>query len=144
MSGYFWTPDDIELLKKLNSEGKTAAQVGVVLGMTSRAVSNKLHSLGVKSGYKQPRKPKKPRLLQAKPAPVKIVPIAAPIFQSVTLDRRTGCCFPLNDGGPFLFCNAPGDARGASLYCEYHWQAMHNSAAQHHPRSVRSALKVAA
>lgn len=35
-----------------------------------------------------------------------------------TLELRTGCCWPVNDGGPFLFCDDTRD--GTSRYCPAH------------------------
>lgn len=40
----------------------------------------------------------------------------------VNLFDRTGCAFPINDGGPFLFCNEP--LTSVRPYCETHAQMM--------------------
>lgn len=52
-------------------------------------------------------------------------PVDAPTGPGVTLEKRTGCCFPTNDGRPFLFCDAPGKAYGESVYCDFHINAMY-------------------
>ena len=47
---------------------------------------------------------------------------------SVTLLERgpDQCCFPVNDGGPFLFCGAPKKA--GSPYCKRHYKLMYRPA----------------
>jgi hypothetical protein len=51
----------------------------------------------------------------------KLPPIEAPAGDHVTLaDRRADQCgWPVNDGGPFLYCSAP-KAAGHKRYCDHH------------------------
>lgn len=45
-----------------------------------------------------------------------------PPMTPVTLWERTGCCFPTNEGGPYLFCDNP--QRHPTSYCEFHGNLM--------------------
>lgn len=60
-------------------------------------------------GYRPRREPK--------------VDIAPPPTEHAPLMARTGCAFPVNDGAPFLFCNAALDLP-VSAYCAHHRQRM--------------------
>lgn len=52
------------------------------------------------------------------------------------------CKWPLNDGGPFLFCGEAKKSDGA--YCAFHAQASIGKGTESERTAVRSALKVAA
>lgn len=57
---FTWTPDVIEQMKALFSEGKSAAETGAILGCSRNAVIGKWHRLGMSVAAK-PRKPRVPR-----------------------------------------------------------------------------------
>lgn len=50
------------------------------------------------------------------------VTIPPPDTVFATLELRTGCAWPVNDGKPFLFCDAPTEG---SPYCPHHRQRMY-------------------
>lgn len=62
-----------------------------------------------------------------RPRPEPKVSVASPDTNYATLVDRTGCAFPINDGRPFLFCNAELDA-SPSAYCGHHRQRMYTKA----------------
>lgn len=64
------------------------------------------------------------RRYRARREPVMVLP--APVSENVPLLDRTGCAFPVNDGAPFLFCNAVRD-EPKSAYCAHHRQRMFTS-----------------
>lgn len=45
-----------------------------------------------------------------------------PPMTPVRLLERTGCCFPVNDGGPYLFCN--NETHFPTSYCLFHGNLM--------------------
>jgi hypothetical protein len=52
------------------------------------------------------------------------LPEAVPV---TLLERRADqCCYPVNDGGPYLFCGAP--KKKGSSYCEKHHKSMYRPA----------------
>lgn len=73
--------------------------------------------------FKAPKPAKKPWVRSTKPTPPHPRQrIQHPPMTPVTLLERTGCCFPVNDGRPFLFCdNAKHDR---SSYCLFHGNLM--------------------
>jgi len=131
----FWTDDRVKELSILWAEGFTARQIEARLGAPSRnAVLGKAHRLGLPARPKpEPKKPKpkgkniyfgtgfhrRPKLATppSMPKPVPLPPVVKP----VPLHERTGCCFPVNNGKPYLFCNEPTEAHS---YCAYHWRRM--------------------
>lgn len=55
------------------------------------------------------------------PRDMTIAPPTAPGAVAVQLHERTGCCFPVNNGKPYLFCN---EATEAGSYCTFHKDLM--------------------
>lgn len=70
-----------------------------------------------KSRAKSPEEKERDRLARMElPKPVSIVPHVHGLY--VLLEDCDGCTWPLNDGGPYLFC---GHAKfGKYAYCEHH------------------------
>lgn len=124
-----WTPDKVEELRRIWLD-YSASEIGAMLGFTKKSVDHKARNLGLpnknhvavarrSAALKLASKGKQGRPVTA----VKVVP-PAPNMKPVELHERTGCCFPVNDGGPFLFCNSPGTVHGASIYCDFHKHIM--------------------
>ena len=139
----FWERDEFTQerraqLKALIEQGLTNKAAGAVMGISKSSVSGMLDRM-IKSGMAVNRPPKpvkavnKSRVFKAKirwrerhakgpqlPRPRQH--IDHPPMTPVGLLERTGCCFPVNDGGPFLFCN--NSKREQSSYCLFHGNLM--------------------
>ncbi|MEM9495466.1 MAG: GcrA family cell cycle regulator [Pseudomonadota bacterium] len=134
-----WTPERVEQLKTLWSEGLSAAQIANKMGgVTRNAVIGKVHRLGL-SGRATPAKPQRGRA-GAEPkneetteiAPVAEVKpiIAEPDFISpalldgdamtVATIKNNMCKWPIGDpaSDDFHFCGQPTSA--GKSYCAYH------------------------
>ncbi len=128
-----WTDDRVTLLKKLWSEGKTAAEIAKELGgVTRNAVIGKAHRLKLSSRVSPIQQNKKP--LQAKKAPEKKKP-HKPMVQDMNrekydlIDLKGGQCrWPIGDPKEknFGFC---GDEGVPGLpYCMEHAQMAYQAA----------------
>jgi len=118
-------------LKSLIEQGYTNQAAAIALGSTKSAVGKMLWRmqqrgivvnrpvpvLKIKT-IKEPRPPRSK--MRTAPQPRKH--IEHPPMTPVTLQERAGCCFPVNDGGPYLFCDNPKHDR--SSYCEFHGNLM--------------------
>lgn len=78
------------------------------------------------SHHGEGRKPKITYKRGYRPRPEPKVSIAPSDMSYATLADRTGCAFPVNNGGPFLFCNA--EVGEQSPYCAHHRQRMYTKA----------------
>ena len=141
-----WSAAEIEAIRTLWESGKTGGFIAAQLGRSRCSILGKLSRLGIKGrqatarvqrATKVPKAEAKEtrhkgsnayRILHAirnrqevatriaaaavKLPPSRIVPGSNP----VTLFERTGCCFPVNEGGPFLFCNEAAEGS----YCPSH------------------------
>lgn len=135
-----WTDERTAMLKKLYTEGVSAGQIAVRLGVTCNAVIGKIHRLGLPSRAKpRPPKPRREPAVQrlfclnsavsAPPAPSTVLPPkpthAEPLSQKLTLLQLgpANCRYPIGDIGVpgFYFCGAPILRQGAP-YCAYHSQ----------------------
>ena len=140
--GFEWNAENVSKLEKLWAEGYSCSEIAcrISTGITRNAVIGKVHRLKltprvmripVTPTQRQAKREKKERMkkncirshdiapvIRFPKAPPKM--IEPPNSAHVTLVNRTGCCWPVNDGGPFLFCNA--DRHGKSDYCEFHLQ----------------------
>lgn len=131
-----WTPEAIEKLKAMRDAGEAGSSIAKALGngCTRNMVLGKIWRLALDYPDDQPRKAAalrraqehkkalqgKPRKPSLKPKPRIYYPPPPPEIYTgtgITLAERTGCCWPLNDGRPFVFCNA---AKQRGDYCEYH------------------------
>lgn len=129
-------PKSIDTLRTMWPTNASLAEIAAAIGTTRKAITGKRQRLGL-----PPRDPNinakvgaNARWIKERDAgnPVnKWLPkvtqpwrykrlagaeLLAPDSNPVPLEYRMGCCFPINDGGPFLFCNAPTSAD----YCEFH------------------------
>jgi GcrA cell cycle regulator len=56
------TPEAIDLMRRLWSEGKSASEIGSLLGVTKNAILGKIHRLGLRRNvHKAPLEPRPPR-----------------------------------------------------------------------------------
>lgn len=147
MNRYDWTADRVAELRRLRDDGKSAAQIAIMMGVASRnAVLGKLHRLGEgltpgavahrraqAARANVPRKPKTPpadKVVRLKPKPVRLkidkTPLRAADLTCATpfLDLGAGQCRWPEGDGPYLFCARPAD-RGlrttdAPVFCGAH------------------------
>ena len=134
-------------MRQMNAAFASEAQMAAALGMTERAVAAKRKRLGLYSDRKRAaeianatkfrlgmigkKKVKEPRPVKHKSESAAWLasvsdgrsnPFPKPQTTPVELHDVTGCKWPVNDGGPFLFCNAPKDNHN---YCDHHrWEGM--------------------
>lgn len=138
---FIWSDERVEKLRNLWNDGLSASQIAARLGGVSRnGVIGKAHRIGLakrKFAY-DPAKPR-PRREHAerviRPKKVKLAPPPPPVevahaapavglpkpkpFMKTLLELQCDeCKWPVNDGGPYLFCGHQRHAGGA--YCEYH------------------------
>lgn len=135
-----WTDDRVELLTKLWTEGKTAAEIAKTLGgVTRNAVIGKAHRLKLSnrvSPIQQNKKPAAPANTQSAPAPKAEKKKAKEIVE----ERPTGDGIQLMDLGPRM-CRWPsGDPREEGFgfcgcksmsglpYCEEHAKIAYQAA----------------
>lgn len=144
-------PDRVELLKKRWAEGASASVIAREIGndVTRNAVIGQVQRLGLsKRDTKTTRnevsfrpsskgRPDQMQAMAKKPLAF-VTPIDpnAPTPLNLTLEEREKhqCAFPVNDGGPFLYCGH-GTAESSS-YCPYHDRMMRTG-----PRPLPKLLK---
>jgi GcrA cell cycle regulator len=135
MTATRWSDDTINTLIVLWHRGLSAREIGEQIDRTRNAVIGKLSrlrdQLRLLSGCRIPSPPRvrirhKP-LMNTKPEDVPIVvPEPTERKRMITLMELNGdtCRWPLNDGGPFLFC---GDLKAdGSPYCVKHTNAAYH------------------
>lgn len=122
-----WTAEERENLRKLYASGITYIEIADALNRPRGSVSHQIRTLGI-SGIKGERAANHSIARYAKSKAAernaqcsmaalpksRIVPGSTP----VNLFERTGCCFPVNGGGPYLFCDVPLADHGS--YCAAH------------------------
>lgn len=118
-------------LKNLIESGYTNQAAADVLGTSKSAIGKMLWRMqkrGIVINRPVPvfkakavKKPRPPRS-KVRTAPQPRRRIEHPPMTPVSLFERSGCAFPVNDGGPFLFCN--NDKHDRSSYCEFHGNLM--------------------
>lgn len=132
----YWSENEEVQVKRraltaLIEAGATNKAAGLALGIGKSAVSGILHRME-KQGIivvrppkpvkaKAPKKPVQFRSWKPTP-PQPRRRIEHPPMAPVTLLERTGCAFPINDGGPFLFCN--NELHFPTSYCLFHGSLM--------------------
>lgn len=135
-----WTPDMDAALRHHYEAGKTFAEIGPLLDKTRSAIAARVHRLGLPkrgaafSANKRWQRDDRPaREVRGRPSlkgvrqkPMRIECKEAPGSVPVVLWERSGCCYPTNEGGPYLFCNEPVQAKAS--YCEFHRRRMFNDA----------------
>lgn len=140
-----WTEAKVELLRSMHTDGKSAAEISMMLGdgITRNAVIGKIHRLKMPAyGHRpHPRQPPAPRHRMAvrprvraaspgKPKPV-IIPVVPlprrdawlplPGTTPTTVENHKGdghCRWPVGDE-PVLFCGEPTGGR-EHVYCPQH------------------------
>lgn len=160
-----WHTGKFPAIAEMLKAGATASDIGAKFGASRNAVIGLVHrhaelkAVGFKRAPSQ-RKDSQPTRAKATPSQprhktvvVSIAPEAQPIPEAtfstphvvgVPLLMLTDCrCkWPINDGGPFLFC---GEAKQPDRpYCAYHATASLGKGTESERSAVRSALKVAA
>lgn len=85
-----------------------------------------------------PKPPKPVKVAPVAPAPVMSVPKPKAFMKTLLQLECDECKWPMNDGGPFLFCGHQQHAGGA--YCEYH----HLVSVGPGTKSERLAVRIAA
>ena len=124
-----WTDTDLEQFGKLWIDGTSIKEMAVIFATTEGSIAHKRHRLKLpprgshigsiaRWGMAHRIKIKGPT------PPAQLKPVQHPPHEPVTLWERTGCAFPVNDGGPFLFCNNPGQQFSHSIYCDAHSKIM--------------------
>ena len=124
-----WTDERVEELTRLWDTGRSASEIGKILGVSKNSVVGKAHRLKLK-GRPSPIKQGGPKKTRTKPTIVtpKAAPASAPVpaaprpAPSYTRRRSRGpdCLWPIGDPGDsdFHFC---GDtAVPGKPYCEEH------------------------
>lgn len=119
-----WSEEAVATLKRLREQNKPYSVIASVLGVSVRAVTGKVDRLGL-----PPRDTSQSaafarwgdRKAKGRPTPPSFpAPVPEPHMTPVGLMDRTGCAWPVNDGGPYLFCNQPRQEN--SDYCTHHFQ----------------------
>lgn len=118
-------------LVSLLEQGFTNRAAAVELGTTKSAIGKmiwRMQQRGIVINRPVPvlkvkavKEPRPPRS-KIRTAPQPRRHIEHPPMTPVSLFERTGCCFPTNDGGPFLFCN--NGVHFPASYCEFHGNLM--------------------
>ena len=125
MRGEPWRPEDIALLRRLWTQGETAAAIGLKLGGLSRsAVLGKIFRLRLGAAGKPPASAASPpgRRRAGKPA---IVPPPKRVTRGKTLFELTNACcrwpYKRPGGEKYFFCGAPeADLENGIPYCPRH------------------------
>jgi GcrA cell cycle regulator len=146
-----WTDEAVEALRRLAKQGNSATQIAAAMSaryewmFTRNAIIGKAMRVGIRLGVKagappvetkkpkiqKPAPPKPKTAREAKPMPMPVViekpvvEIVVPVSRRVTLTELTGstCRWPVNNGGPFLFCGAHGASFATGRpYCAEHTQ----------------------
>lgn len=134
-----WTPAEDATLQQQWAEGKSAGLIGHILGRSRNSVIGRVHRKGWQRRgpplYYTPRK-RGPQRSEPKPKAVKpkpslpgrvtfgIAALAPVITEPPSLNKRLwelgehDCHWPINDGGPFLFC--AHEKAGNGPYCAFH------------------------
>lgn len=125
-----WTDDKIKILRQMAEAGKSASQIGEVLGFSRSAVTGKCWRLGVQLKTFQIWAEKKALLTGAPPPPPRKreKPVATPPVVKIKKDvvdcgtpvhlkdhRESQCHFPVEK---MMYCSHP--RHGERPYCEGH------------------------
>ena len=140
-----WTEADDTRLISMRDDGLTYAEIGAAVGVTRNAISGRVNRLKLVprpqdcagkaakrwANTERPVKAKPMTLKpmnwrKGKPTPPKFFAVLdAPKSNPVSLIERTGCCYPVTEAKPHLFCNADADGD----YCKFHRAIMYRVAA---------------
>ena len=138
----YWTEERTEYLRKLWSDGRSAAEIANELGGISRsAVCGKVHRLklsgrgriAASKGGRKPRSSKKPaapppKVVVSVPNEAVVIPISRSL-KLVELTERT-CKWPNGDPTTedFSYCGNTADTSGP--YCTYHMRIAYTPVAK--------------
>lgn len=131
--------DKIEQIRALRDQGQTLRQIGETLGCSTGSVSGlmarnrdlfPITDLRMSDLRKTKNRPKSNKLRQIFHEALQPHPVPKPKQNAAKYDKsREGiplhelgkheCHWPLNEGGPFLFC---GEVKAGKNYCENHAQ----------------------
>jgi len=148
-----WTPADIDTLRSLHKTGQAYGAIAKAMNRSRGAIEKKCRELDLPKRWNfhagnaarwngHQKKPKghnlyfgtgfhrRPKLATPPSFPKTPHPEG---MKPVQLHERKGCCFPVNDGGPFLFCNQPTDDHS---YCAHHWKRMVSVQSFPHPKHL--------
>lgn len=146
-----WATDKVrDQIAEMLAAGATGSEIGAAFGVTRNAAIGVIHrdprlkAIGFKRDRRnRTRRPAAKPVLVA-PAPVDRVSFGSPQTAGIPMLMLTAgrCKWPINDGGPFLFC---GEAKKSDRpYCAFHNMAALGKGTESERSAVRSALKIAA
>lgn len=126
-----WTREDDGTLIRMRTEGVCDAAIAQSLGRSLSSVRGRVARLGVPpraSSIKPAQSLPKPfTYRKGKATPPKFFAVhEAPNAVPVDLIERTGCCYPVTDHKPHMFCNAETESGD---YCKFHRAVMYRVAA---------------
>lgn len=138
----FWTPEQDNILREMAAAGKSASQIGAMVGKSRNAVCGRAHRIGANlagfSGlrYTHSRRGKRQKLtaMVFKLPKDRKAPPVTPAFRAqervtdplnlTILEVRDGLCrYPVTRDRPFLFCGHA--TNGDQSYCGYHHAICH-------------------
>jgi len=121
-----WTDDRVAELQRLWDTGKSASEIGKILGVSKNSVVGKAHRLKLTARPSPIRrgsiaKPKRKMIPVAVKIPVEVAPLREPV---IPRQQRSGkgpkCLWPIGDPGDvdFHFCEEP--SMPGKPYCSTH------------------------
>ena len=135
-----WSDENTALAARLWTEGKSAVDIGKILGVTRKAVIGKMHRMGAKHGKPAaPVKAEPPRIVRRPNErkahdekrvniikfPVKEVRVVGEPLMRPWTERKFGeCAFPIVDGDVTYSCCA--DTEGHRSYCPAHQKVVYS------------------
>jgi hypothetical protein len=142
-----WSDENAALAARLWTEGKSAVDIGKILGVTRKAVIGKMHRMGAEHGkpaalakVAPPRIVRRPNERKAHDEkrvniikfPVKEVRVVGEPLMRPWTERKFGeCAFPIVDGDVTYSCCA--DTKGHRSYCPKHQRVMYTNTAPFSP-----------
>lgn len=141
-----WTMERLDTLRAMWADGKTCLQIAAALKTSRSAIAGKVRRLKLdrrtpahSAKVRWENAPRAPRpktggfrlIDRTKPyhrtEPVHCAPVEAPRAIPVHLLERTGCCYPVTEAKPHLFCNAA--IEDDASYCDFHHSVMYRGKA---------------
>ena len=136
-----WSDENTALAARLWTEGKSAVDIGKILGVTRKAVIGKMHRMGAEHGkpaalakvappriVRQPneRKAHDEKRVNVIKFPVKEVRVVGEPLMRPWTEREFGkCAFPIVDGDVTYSCCA--GTEGHRSYCPKHQRIMYKN-----------------
>lgn len=166
----YWHTNNVEKIADMLREGKSASEIGARFGVSRNAVIGVVHRNPVLREIGFARKQGRQNIekvraisvaatrgknvrggkvsvnrLKAVAQPIEAPePVDAPEPRNLTLMELTErtCKWPVNDGGPFLFCGCEADFDRP--YCDFHTELAKGKGTESERSAERVALKAAA